>query len=358
VKATIDARRQPQSTASANVQARLFKSGPVQSAMLDAMNRIRDALGVETIETNGKKRLRAKEHEHSLAGGSRVTAPSQIAKAQSRNQEHFKKNDAREPESESDDEWNGLSASDDAHEASISYGSDAGNEEYAQYAARLAASSDDDSASEGSHGSSTRPRRADLEITPENSGEEGTLAEIAPTKPPRPKKVSSSAAVSTTFLPSLAMGGYWSGSEEGSNDAESDVSEIQARKNRRGQQARRALWEKKFGKNANHVKKQANSRDQGWDSRKGASGGDERGRRGRGRGASGRGRRTIVCTERGGGNGNRPVVKTGANSDPVGQKRKMKGSAEGPLHPSWEAAKKAKEQKKAVAFQGKKVVFN
>jgi len=29
----------------------------------------------------------------------------------------------------------------------------------------------------------------------------------------------------------------------------------------------------------------------------------------------------------------------------------------GPLHPSWEAAKKAKEAKQMASFQGKKVVF-
>ena len=38
--------------------------------------------------------------------------------------------------------------------------------------------------------------------------------------------------------------------------------------------------------------------------------------------------------------------------------RKPKPAANAPLHPSWEAAKKAKEQKKAIQFQGKKVVFS
>lgn len=98
-------------------------------------------------------------------------------------------------------------------------------------------------------------------------------------------------------------------------------------------------------------------RDEGWDDRKGARGGDERGMRGRGRGAgNGVGGRGGSGGRRGG------ILGSGANSDPIITKREkpvkpMKG-AEGPLHPSWEAARKAKEQKTQVAFQGKKVVFD
>lgn len=47
---------------------------------------------------------------------------------------------------------------------------------------------------------------------------------------------------------------------------------------------------------------------------------------------------------------------TGANSDPVLAK-KVK-AVEQPLHPSWAAAKKRKDENRTVAFAGKKVVFD
>ncbi|KAG9077155.1 Vacuolar ATP synthase subunit B, partial [Ceratobasidium sp. 370] len=54
------------------------------------------------------------------------------------------------------------------------------------------------------------------------------------------------------FLPSLASG-FIRGDSDGSDIEDADVAP--ARKNRRGQRARKAIWEKKYGKNANHVKK-------------------------------------------------------------------------------------------------------
>ena len=156
---------------------------------------------------------------------------------------------------------------------------------------------------------------------------------------------------STTFLPSLTLGGYWSNSDSVGSDADSQAANINVRKNRMGQQARRQLWEKKFGHKASHIKKQG--RDQGWDLRKGAQGGDERGSRVRGRG----GKSNIASGSR----QRRPVQgASGANSDPIGVRRDRAGKADKldePLHPSWLAAKKMKEGKKATVFAGKKIVF-
>lgn len=148
----------------------------------------------------------------------------------------------------------------------------------------------------------------------------------------------------TTFLPSLTVGGYWSGSESADDDS---IAAVQPRKNRRGQQARRQLWEKMYGYKANHLKNQ--SRDTGWDLRKGATEGDQRGKRGRGRG----GFRAEKSTS----NGRGPQT-TGSNSDPVKPRTSEKPQQAKPLHPSWEAARKAKEQKGAMAFQGKKITFD
>lgn len=173
------------------------------------------------------------------------------------------------------------------------------------------------------------------------------------THPPKPPATTKQ----TTFLPSL-IGGYFSGSDSAPSDTE--PSAAQPRKNRRGQQERRAIWEKKFGRGAKHLQQEpqqrVQKRDEGWDARRGASDG-----RGRGRGRGGM---------RGGGR-SRQQLASGANGEAVSGKRNvgrggaMKGKRkgdEGPLHPSWEAKKKAKEKAAAgvgaVAFLGKKIVFD
>jgi hypothetical protein len=152
-------------------------------------------------------------------------------------------------------------------------------------------------------------------------------------------KASKTPATSTTFLPSLMMGGYWSGSES----EPEEIDEAPRRKNRMGQQARRALWEKKYGAGANHVKEgkqKSNGRDGGWDPRKGATDGDGARRR------FGTGSNTMALgTDK----------RTGSQRGPAAGKKPQDDK---PLHPSWEAARKAKEQKTMAAFQGKKVVFD
>ena len=137
------------------------------------------------------------------------------------------------------------------------------------------------------------------------------------------------------------MGGYFSGSESEPEDVENAAPQ---RKNRMGQQARRALWEKKYGAKANHVKKakkeEKASRDSGWDLKRGATDGSER------RPKKGKG---YTTGQRSG---------TDSNMGRERKETKPKPQDDKPLHPSWEAAKKAKEQKATTAFQGKKVVFD
>ena len=165
-----------------------------------------------------------------------------------------------------------------------------------------------------------------------------------------------------TFLPSLTMGGYFSGSEsdvdEGSPfDVSSNAPPL--RKNRRGQRARQQIAEKKYGNKANHLKMsqaEQSKRDTGWDTRKGAT--EDRGARGRaGRGLSRR-------FDRSSDGKTQKARATGANEEVVKAGRTFgvrKGvSNEGDLHPSWEAAKKRKEQreKSSQAFVGKKITFD
>ncbi|KAI5866310.1 Bud-site selection protein [Durotheca rogersii] len=199
-------------------------------------------------------------------------------------------------------------------------------------------------------------------------------------------------AGASAFLPTL-MGGYVSGSESSASSI--DVAPAAARRNRRGQRARRAIWEKKYKDKARHLQapQPAAARDQGWDPRRGAVGADDAGqpwKKGvrnpfappppqqvhpdrhstmqraprqpwsaqRGPEAGGRG----GGGEREGGDHNaRPGARDShshARPPRAPAAAPPKRDDTGPLHPSWAAAKKAKEEGQKVAFQGKKVVFD
>jgi hypothetical protein len=170
----------------------------------------------------------------------------------------------------------------------------------------------------------------------------------------KPKKVAPVAKPGlSTFLPTL-MGGYWSGSESSASDIEDGPP---VRKNRPGQMARRAIWEKKYGERANHIKTGkgpvGKSKDDGWDAKRGAK--DASGGRGRG-GFNSRGGRGGTNKGR-----TRSYEKaTGENAIAVEPKKRGMGKKDdvGVLHPSWQAAKKAKEAKKMASFQGKKITFD
>ena len=340
----LDSSTQTHDVAHANVTARLFNSNPVRTAMSEVMTSINAVLGIEQ-QPNRKKRLRKADYE-----GNRPT----------RDEAKSEKEGIRTLQKATDDEdasdWGGISGSEEQQgvkqDGSEDESEDESDHEYDRYASRLAASSDSESSgseSEPVHPSGAQRIARDLSLSPSPSPPDS----LSPPSPPSSKikgtKSSSTAPKTTTFLPSLMVGGYWSGSESASElDEKADSTDIKPRKNRMGQQARRALWEKKFGAKANHLKGQP--RESNWDARRGASGADERGKRGRGRGDGGRG--GGMWGQLSGGRGG----ASGANSDPVKvRKEKVK---EGPLHPSWEAAKKAKEQKKEATFQGKKMVFN
>ncbi|KAL1840894.1 hypothetical protein VTJ49DRAFT_7636 [Mycothermus thermophilus] len=165
-------------------------------------------------------------------------------------------------------------------------------------------------------------------------------------------------------LPAL-MAGYISGSESAS-----DIDEAAVRKNRRGQRARQAIWEKKFGDKAKHLQKQA--RDAGWDLKRGAvepgakpwkhgirnpllDKGKEKG--GAAEGGNGKGRAKGPA----GRGGNLPS-KDSKPSHSQGPPKKAPAPRSrddtGPLHPSWEAKRKAKEKMLTAPFQGKKITFD
>ena len=151
------------------------------------------------------------------------------------------------------------------------------------------------------------------------------------TKAPKPAKLGESA-----FLPSL-MGGYVSGSESAS-----DVDVAPSIK-RLGQRQRQSKWEKKFGVKAKHLENEPSGRDAGWDLKKGAVEAESK---------KGKKRPTKD------GKARREPKDHGREEQKRSKTAKKKSADdEGPLHPSWEAAK-AKAAAKPAAFQGKKIVFD
>ncbi|KAI9878135.1 MAG: hypothetical protein M1830_001781 [Pleopsidium flavum] len=327
----------PSDAARTNVMARLYNAIPIKTAMPEIMGRIRTVLGPADAETRSIKKART---DSNGLGIYRSDVPSeQLCASASRKTPSTLGHRAA---SSSSPDWTGFSGEDH----SIINPDIDPEMNLSTYDARLAASSDSDSegnvpieAYTNDSRNMLHPSPADISLS--RSPSISSSSAPPPSKVHRPKVASS--AANSTFIPSL-MGGYWSGSETAEED---DITEGQPRKNRMGQQARRQLWEKKYGRKANHVK--GTNRDQDWDLRKGARNSDDRGKRGRGRGldrASGHGRGTRDEGH-----------VSGANSNPIIPRTKVK-KEEGPLHPSWEAARKAKEQKKNVAFQGKRVVFD
>ncbi|KXX73600.1 Protein bud22 [Madurella mycetomatis] len=152
-------------------------------------------------------------------------------------------------------------------------------------------------------------------------------------KPPKTKTRDS------TFLPTL-MGGYISGSESEA----SDIDVAPPRKNRRGQRARQAIWEKKYKEQAKHLQKQATKgRDAGWDLKRGAVDGDSKPWK--------RGIRNPLL--------DKPKGSGSAQPPPKREPPKRTRDDSGPLHPSWEAKRLARERERMAApYQGRKITFD
>ncbi|EGO54383.1 hypothetical protein NEUTE1DRAFT_87659 [Neurospora tetrasperma FGSC 2508] len=201
-------------------------------------------------------------------------------------------------------------------------------------------------------GSATNPQEErpeeedDDEEDSDNSG-----IDAAPSK--KKSKSSSSSTAKTeklqnftmdsTFLPTL-MGGYISGSESAS-----DVDVAPPRKNRRGQRARQAIWEKKYKEEAKHLKKQQKARDDGWDLKRGAVESSD--------GKPWKKGSLLDLKNKGKGGRGGAGAAAAAAAPPAKAPKKRDDS--GPLHPSWEAKKKAKEKEMLSApFQGKKITFD
>ncbi|KAJ6095856.1 hypothetical protein N7486_006602 [Penicillium sp. IBT 16267x] len=328
----------PKSTAEANIIARLFKSNPVKNVVTTILPEIRKLLGIEDVPAGKQDKTKAKKD----------TTTKEKSEKPARQQKQESASGA-----ESGDEGKQVSRAEDMD---ISGDDESEVEDFSEFDARLAPGSgsegeDSDEDSDDANNDRLADDISDSVFSrspsPDFSAEESS-------PPPKKTKASKAPAQTTTFLPSLMNGGYWSGSEEEATDDEAAAAAAPPkRKNRMGQQARRALWEKKFGDKANHVlaeqQNQKRNRDSGWDTKRGATGaaGGARGARG---GRDGRG-----------GYGSEPArpqnrSERRAAGDFSSHKDKAPEDT-GPLHPSWEAKRKQKEQSAAV-FSGKKVTFD
>ncbi|PSK54773.1 Protein bud22 [Elsinoe australis] len=346
-----------------NVTARLCKSNPVREVLPKILSDVETALGVASKD--GPKKTAASKNESRKASKIETSDVSQSDDGQVISDPRTR-NGSPDSESEEDD-FAGFSDGDLASDDD----DDDDDEAFAAFDSRLASSSDSDDengpprsafdvrALLQAHRSEDEANDFESDISDSPQPKKGTSRKqsakepsislspsASPSPPPPTIKPNASA-----FLPSLTMGGYISGSES-AEDVDEPV-----KKNRRGQRARQAIWEKKFGKEAKHVKDGGKDggkggRNEGWDAKRGAT---EGGRGGRG-GKFGRGGRG------GGMSSGRGAAGSGANGVAVGKSKagEKHRDDDGPLHPSWIAAKKRKEEKDKMAmpFQGKKITFD
>lgn len=136
--------------------------------------------------------------------------------------------------------------------------------------------------------------------------------------------------------------GYISGSEEESDRDDDVVKEITSeRRNRRGQRARQKIWAKKFGKEANHIKKARKKTQEEKEKRKEEY--EERSKR----------RKLKAQNEV-----NKETVNNQGEANTSNKREKVNEEKNKPMHPSWQAKKLAEQKTKDANFQGKKIIFD
>jgi hypothetical protein len=354
--------------AEGRVVGRLMGSAAVKECADGIVGRVMDALGLEAMVA-GKMKGRLKEID---VNGQEV----KIARGR-----------ASELTRADGDEWSG-SEIEEGEGVCSAGGLDAGNDielqnstrhdpdasandtdassDFSGFSARIASSSAESEASSSKVEVSEEQSRAGRQMPNSHQKPSATPKTRPKTSMPIPAPPSS-----TAFLPSLMMGGYYSGSESAS---EIDDVDTKPRKNRRGQRERQKIAEAKYGSRAKHIAKQNSSsnRNVGWDARKGATttakdangkfNGQGRMRIGRPGGASASGNGNGNVNTNGG-----SKAPTGANGDVMGAGRKnpVKDNG-GAMHPSWEAARKRKEQGSKISINtgngggciGTKILFD
>ncbi|KAH0614841.1 uncharacterized protein H6S33_000477 [Morchella sextelata] len=359
----LEAQLNDKEIAKRNIIARLYNSNAVKEAMAMVVGNVKSAIGISEGGIKGKGKVT--ETETNVGSESEEGSGETVETVRLVKRMKIDNKSTAEEESESEDEeeeWGGILNSEESVDAEIDLDAFA-----ADFMDRVAGSSDededqgplqrgtddewsgeddeddeedeeDDEEYQGVRAQHAKPTTSKSKSEskpnpdPHNQTQEATNLKVKKSEKLKPVD-----SVKSTFLPTL-MSGYISGSDsdidadyyKDKNGKKKGPAQPKERKNRMGQQARRALWEKKFGQGANHVKK----------------GEEEKGRKKieqrikQGRGEDGR--------------------KEGSTAEKKGKPTEV----EGPLHPSWEAARKAKEQQAKVQEavkgkpMGKKIVFD
>jgi hypothetical protein len=346
----------PKNDAEANVVGRLMNSNPVKECLPGIIESIFGVLGIEDdgLASKTEKRNDKKAPTNGTLGSIKAQT-NQLTRAD-------------------DDEWSGSESGSDIDvpvdggdlkdstddqspvdsEKSHQNKESAGGTDFSGFSDRIADSSEDKSEEDNSDNKVTaqnglssheRSRRHPVLETSHafTVGSPSQLPLLSESPMPQKKKTATRPPPSSTAsLPALTMGGYYSGSESAS-DIEDDRTKV--RKNRRGQRERRKIAEAKFGTAAKHLAKQDGNRNAGWDPKRGATDGKSN--------SKGRMRFEKPTNTKG---------PTGANGDVLGS-RKKETVKDGPMHPSWEAARKRKEQGSKITINpaggmGKKITFD
>ncbi|KAI9151639.1 Protein bud22 [Paramyrothecium foliicola] len=350
-----------------NVTSGLYNRDNVKQAIERAVTTVCASLNVPPPSKG--KRMRKKDFEAKAAeeATQSATTPSTPEDKQEPSNEEDKWDD--------ESEFQGFSSENEERDQSLGGSeSEAGDDEEAEvsmYDHLLGASSDEEedfdeetlakyrgketvnlddislsgSASEAESGEEEEEDAADSAMSDRSNSPPAKKAKSSSDDKKRKKSQATAPARDSTFLPSL-MGGYISGSESEASDID-----VAPAKKRRGQRARQAIWEKKYGAKAKHLQNENKNgkggRDQGWDMRRGAVDGDSGGRRTPWK----KGIQNPLMNNR--------DTHGGSQDREQRQPPKItKRDDEGPLHPSWEARKKAKDSEKTVAFSGQKITFD
>ena len=341
--------------AEGRVVGRLMGSAAVKECADGVVGRVMDALGLEAMVARKMKR-RLKE---STVNGQEVKI------AYGRASELTRADGDESSGSESQEEEDEMYAADDLdpgdgielknstrHDPDASGNDTDASSDFSGFSARIVSSPAESEASNSNVEVSEEQSRAARQMPNSHQTPDLDVSTVPKTRPKTSKPIPAPPS-STAFLPSLMMGGYYSGSESAS---EIDDVDTKPRKNRRGQRERQKIAEAKYGSGAKHIAKQSSSsnRNAGWDARKGATAttkdgngkfnGNGRMRIGRPGGASASGNGNVHTN---GGS----KAPTGANGDVMGAGRKnpVKDNG-GVMHPSWEAARKRKEQGSKISI--------
>lgn len=203
--------------------------------------------------------------------------------------------------------------------------------------------SEDDSSDSADDSSGSSSHQHDASTPPRNSNSASYRTSHSPLLPDH---ASPTLETDSVFLPTLSNGFIPGGSDTDWSDREAGVADG-VRKNRRGQRARRAIWEKKYGKGAKHLQNRERS---------GATHDTPTARKHYRRPQTNPRSRLPDSPKR----YSRAEKSDHPPNKHSSHQRKSRAVDDRPLHPSWAAKMRMKERSSAVIIpsQGKRIKFD